>query len=97
VDSDGDGMTNGQGYLAGTNPLDSGSALRVTAATVESEGFKVSFPTVDGVVYRVLRSDELNSCVAVGTNIPGTEMVAEVLDPDAPNAGAHYYRILVVR
>jgi len=63
---------------------------------VESRGFKVSFPTVEGVVYRVLRSDDLSSWFAVGADIPGTGTVAEVLDPDAPGVSARYYRVLVV-
>jgi len=96
LDSDSDGMKNGQEYLAGTNPQDSASVLRVTSATFDTSGFKVSFPTVQGVVYRVLRSDELSSWVAVGADVPGTGTVAEVLDPAAPNASARYYRIMVV-
>lgn len=96
LDSDGDGMSNGQEYLASTNPQDSASILRVLSAAVESGGFKVSFPTVQGVVYRVLRSDELSSWVAVGADIPGTGADAVVLDPAAPNASARYYRIMVV-
>jgi len=97
LDTDGDGMTNGQEYLAGTNPIDSGSVLKVTAAAFETGGFKVSFPTVLGVTYRVLRSDDLSSWLPVGADIPGIGTVAELLDADASNAVARYYRILVVR
>lgn len=63
----------------------------------ETGGFKVSFPTVLGVTYRVLRSDALISWVAVGPDIPGTGAVAEVLDAEASNVSTRYYRVLVVR
>jgi hypothetical protein len=52
---------------------------------------------VEGVTYRVLHSDELSSWVAVSADIPGTGTIADVLDADAPNATARYYRILVMR
>jgi|GEM_PF-1458864 len=97
LDTDGDEMTNGQEYLAGTNPLDSGSVLRVASAAFEGAGFRITFPTVDGVVYRVLRSDDLVSWVAVGADMPGTGATEERIDPEANSALARYYRILIVR
>lgn len=97
ADSDGDGMTNRQEYLAGTNPRDSGSVLRVRAAAVGGTGFKISFPTVAGKSYRVLRSDHLNSWAALGGDWAGTGATVEVIDADGPNGAARYYRIMVVR
>jgi len=57
----------------------------------------VSFPTVLGVTYRVLRSDELSSWVAVGEDMPGAGAAAEVLEADAPNVSGRYDRIQVVQ
>ena len=94
----GDGMTNLQEYLARTNPRSITSVLKVTAAAFEVGGFKVFFPTASGVVYRLLRSDDLNSWSAVGPDIPGTGATGQATDPDAPRPDElRCYRILVVR
>jgi len=50
---------------------------------------------VAGVVYGVLRSDDLSSWAAVGADIPGTGTAAGVLDPDASNTTARYYRLIL--
>ena len=71
--------------------------MKVTAAAFEVGGFKVFFPTVSGVVYRLLRSESLNSWVPVGPDIPGTGATGEATDPSPMNPDARYYRILVVR
>jgi len=98
VDSDDDGMTNLQEYVARTNPRERTSVLQLTAAAFEVGGFKVFFPTVSGVVYRLLRSDDLSSWAPVGPDIPGTGATGEATDPDAPRPDeARCYRILVVR
>lgn len=97
LDSDGDGMTNGQEFIAGTHPLDGASVLSVTSVAAEPAGFKLRFPTVAGVMYRVLRSEDLSSWAAVGADIAGTGETVEVVDPEMAGTGARYYRVLVVR
>lgn len=58
LDNDGDGITNLQEFVAGTNPNDSTS--RLVAAGVTSGGnFQISFGTVIGKFYRVERSQNL--------------------------------------
>jgi len=60
-DFDGDGMTNLQEYLAGTDPKQSGSALRLTA-TLNAGVTELRFIAVAGKTYTVLYS----------TTLPGT-------------------------
>jgi len=97
ADADGDGMTNWAEFIAGTNPLDSASVLRVISVAAEPAGFTLRFPTVEGVVYRLLRSETLDSWTAVGGDIAGTGTSVEVIDPDVASASARYYRIQVIR
>jgi hypothetical protein len=97
LDSDGDGMTNCEEYLAGTDPLDPANLLRVTAAAFEPDGFKLLFRTVDGVLYRVMRSDDLNSWTALGPDILGTGAVRQIMDHDTTNAAVRFYRIQAIR
>jgi hypothetical protein len=53
-DADGDGQNNGQEYLAGTNPTNAASLLRITSATRQTNGnFVVSWPSIGGTRYRV--------------------------------------------
>jgi hypothetical protein len=45
---DGDGMTNLQEFLAGTDPINSGSALRITAITRETSNLRVTWTMGNG-------------------------------------------------
>jgi hypothetical protein len=69
----------------------------VTSVAAETAGFKVRFPTVEGVIYRLLRSETLNSWSVVGGDVAGTGTIVEVIDPDVAGASARYYRIQVIR
>ena len=58
-DTDGTGMTNLQKYEAGLNPLDSRSFLRISGAVRSGLDLQITFPSVNGIVYRVERSADL--------------------------------------
>ena len=62
LDSDGDGMSNYAEYLAGTNPTNSASYLRVEGPVLGG-GTTVSFGAVSNRTYSVLYSDSLGAPV----------------------------------
>ena len=58
ADLDGDGMSNLDEFLAGTDPLNAASRMWLIGQKSEG-GFTISFPTVAGTIYRVERTDSL--------------------------------------
>ncbi len=60
ADSDSDGATNFQEYLAGTHPLDSESVLK-TDLQLTDQGWLLSWNTQSGLIYQVQASDDLEN------------------------------------
>jgi hypothetical protein len=98
ADSDADGMSNYQEYLAGTNPTNSTSLLRVTSLTVAGENIDVSWTTVEGKSYIV----QTNSAAGAGfadfspvIAAPGTgESMTNYLDlKGRTNGPLRFYRV----
>lgn len=76
-DADGDGMTNWEEFLAGTNPLDAASVLRLQIKLLVSASNSVAltWQAVSGKSYRVQFKDSLNDTdwqEAPGANVVGT-------------------------
>jgi len=97
ADPDGDGMTNVQEYVAGTNPLSATSALRVSGIAINGSDVVVSFPSVAGKTYRIERSDTLQSgsWVTVQANIAGTNGVVQMIDSGAAAQLKRFYRVVI--
>jgi hypothetical protein len=57
ADPDADGSTNLDEYQAGTNPIDNTSGFRASVRTAPV----ISWPSVSGRTYRILRKDSLNA------------------------------------
>jgi hypothetical protein len=66
VDSDGDGATNLQELLAGTNPVDPQSVLKMSFAS-SPQGMHLVWNTQPGCVYQVQITADLNDWTPVGT------------------------------
>jgi subtilisin-like proprotein convertase family protein len=99
ADADGDGESNLDEYLAGTNPLDSRDALRITAIRRQGSDVVIVFPTVAHKTYR-LEASETNSGqfeIPLAT-IPAydTNTVLEVTDPGAAARPKRFYRVLLL-
>ncbi|HXJ60938.1 MAG TPA: lamin tail domain-containing protein [Verrucomicrobiae bacterium] len=99
-DSDGDGMTNLEEFLAGTDPTDSADRLRVTAIDWVDGSVRLRFPLVPGKVYEIQYCDETPAGTWQSLRIIGPETsarTAEVLDTNVAGVGARYYRIVLRR
>jgi subtilisin family serine protease len=96
ADADHDGMSNLQEWLAGTNPTNASSCLRLKAIpTNNPNAFVVKWPSVAGKFYRLERSTNLltgfNSVVQ--TNIAATAPTNTATDTAILPGKARFYRV----
>ena len=94
VDSDGDGASNIQEFLAGTDPTDPNSVLRVQIVTT-SQGPRLNWNTQPGLMYQIQASPDLSVWNNIGALrfAPGTNDSMAV----AGGGAATYYRIVRIR
>jgi Immunoglobulin domain len=98
-DADGDGMSNLHEYLAGTDPLDPQSSLKLRVQSVDPETGRpqFSFTAVAGIDYTLQYSDNLGSGVWHKLNdVPAdpTTRIVTLNDPDAASAPTRFYRVV---
>jgi len=96
VDTDGDGLSSLGEWLAGTNPTNAASGLRLTVQSAGTPaGTELRWPSVAGKTYRLVRATNLlagfNSIVR--TNIAATAPTNTETDPLVLPGDARYYRI----
>jgi hypothetical protein len=98
-DADGDGMTNLQEYLAGTDPLDAQSNLKLIFQGMDfaTSRPQFSFTAMPGIGYTLQYSDNLAS----GTwqklrDEPAGDSIrtATLSDPSGTNSSARFYRVV---
>jgi len=95
---DGDGMTDLQEYLAGTDPTNLGSFLRVITITQASTGqTTVLWSSVPGKSYRVEFTDDLGTSwnTLVGPVTADADQTTAV-DPSAGTSSRRFYRVALV-
>ena len=97
ADSDGDGMSNWAEYVAGTNPTNAASYLKVEGITATG-GALISFQAVSNRTYTVEYTDSLNP--AAWTRL--TDVTPRPADwtatvPDLNPAPGRYYRLTTPR
>lgn len=104
-DPDGDGMTNLQEQLAGTDPMDAASELSLVFTRMEGGTLRLTWPVVSGRKYLLEYADEANSSFAPVPSAPfprRAQTAGEMSFEDAPlvegtRLSARYYRVRVMR
>jgi len=97
ADPDGDGFTNLQEYLAGTNPMDGSSSLSIEAVTVGGNETALEFDAIAGKSYSVLYSERLSTGTWLRlTNVPPPAVsgVVTVNDPTTGGVTTRFYRVV---
>jgi hypothetical protein len=97
ADPDGDGASNWQEYIAGTNPLDAASVFEFLPATVPAgAGFALQWPSVVNRNYTLQYSSSAGpgNWTTIATNLAGTGQPMQWTDPNAA-AAARFYRAFV--
>ena len=99
LDSDGDGMTNLQEYLAGTDPRSAASVLRITSIQKSAGDIVINFPSVFGKTYRVEQKNNFSvGWSTLHDNIPGTGGSISLIDTEAADTFAQrFYRVVLIR
>ena len=96
ADPDQDGLTNGQEFLAGTNPQDSSSFLRISAGREETN-VTLSFVAVAGRDYSILQRDapDLGAWSTL-LNVPSaaTNRVVQAVVPQPSPTSQRFYRLV---
>jgi uncharacterized repeat protein (TIGR01451 family) len=98
-DGDGDGFSNLQEFLTGTDPTDPSSALRITSIVPTGPDVIVSFTTCcTNKLYDLQFNVDLTTSnwSAVVTNIPGTGGITSATDPGAASFTDRFYRVRLV-
>lgn len=96
-DDDGDGLSNRQEYLAGTDPTDWHSAFSfVDVVEQPSKGFVIRWSSMAGRYYRIGRSGNLLTGFSpLVSGLPATPPVNTYTDAAATNGGPWFYRVEV--
>jgi len=66
-DTDGDGASNTEEFLAGTNPQDNASVLRTRLVSSAEQGWRLEWNTQPGFLYQVQQAAEAKAWTNVGT------------------------------
>ncbi len=98
-DTDGDGVTNANEWVAGTNPNQTGSVLRILMTGRQPDGsVVVRFMHSASQHYEIQASDDLNNWSAVensALHFYEWEGAVEWRDQSEPAGALHFYRVVI--
>jgi len=92
-DADADGMSNRDEFIAGTNPRDADSVLRIQI--LNANGITLRFPAQSNIAYNVEFQTNLMAAWQILRNVSpqSSNRMVDVSDPGASNSPACLYRI----
>jgi hypothetical protein len=94
ADADGDGMNNWQEWVAGTDPTNALSALRLLSASPDSSDVTLTWQSVAGVNYFFERSSNLGSPFRfLATDLIGQAGTSSYTDTNATGTERFFYRV----
>jgi predicted outer membrane repeat protein len=96
ADADSDQMNNWQEWVAGTNPTNSESVLKLVSLTTSDTGATLSWQSVVGRNYWIERTDDLGSPSGfslIQSNLSGLVGLTSFTDSEATNSVEYFYRV----
>ena len=94
LDPDGDGFTNLQEFLCGTNPQSNTSALRFDSVTRNGANAEIRFTAIAGHTYSVLYRNTLSSGGWLKlADVPAPNSTQQIMVSDAASQSQRFYRL----
>jgi hypothetical protein len=96
ADADGDGMSNWQEWIAGTDPTSAASVLTLLSASNSTAGVTVTWESVNGKTYFLQRSANWTAASgfsSIQSNIAGQAGMTSFIDTNTSGSGAGFYRV----
>jgi hypothetical protein len=96
ADPDADGMINWQESIAGTDPTNSLSVLRIVAVMNNSPGWQITWQSVSNRIYYLQRCTNLatqSSFQTLQSHLVGQPGATTSTDTSATNGGPYFYRV----
>lgn len=95
ADPDGDGTSNHTEFVAGTNPIDATSVLRISGVTPVANGFQIAWSSVPGMTYTLECTNDLAApWQTLQSHIPASPgAVTTFVDTSAGSQTQRFYRV----
>ena len=96
-DADGDGLTNLQEFLAGTDPRNPNSRFAISSIASSAGNIQISFLSVSGKTYQLQYRNDLSSgnWLTLADQIFGTGGTIQIVDHSATGVTRRFYRFVL--